>query len=136
MDESFVDNLTALKGRESANSFAKHCGLKPQTMLNYLDGTTEPKLSILRQIAAAANVSVGTLVGDPATPTGHSAVGSSGVMQAGNSIANSTISAGVSDLNQAEERLIKKLRRVGSPLMIEKFMKQLQDLEDYLTKDD
>ena len=134
MDQLFIERINELKGRESANRFAKDCGIKPATMLNYLNGATDPSLGALRKISDSTKIPIGWLVGEetPAATTGHVANGVSGVMQAGGAISGGTITTSGTDLDQIEKELLEKLRKVGSPMLIEKWMKQLQDLEDYL----
>ena len=135
MDAPFVENLNTLKGRESASSFAKHCGIKPGTMINYLAGNTDPKLGALRKICKASNASIGWLLGDPvAHSAGHSVTGGSGIIQAG-TVIGSSVKMGNQEpieLTEIELALIEKLRRVGSPIMIDKIMNQLQRLEDFV----
>lgn len=137
MDEIFVRNLNALKGRESANSFASKCDIKPQTMRNYLNGDTDPNLPALRKISAAMGISIGEMVGDAAPATGHNATNATGVVQAGGTVSISGMHIGDMattrvQLNDIEIGLIERLRLVGSPIVIKKIMDQLQQLEDFV----
>lgn len=61
MNNNFPDRLNQLRGGLSKNSFARKCDIKQTTMIGYLNGTSEPNLENLIQIAAACNVSVGWL---------------------------------------------------------------------------
>lgn len=129
----FLDRLDQLRGRKPITRFAKECNIGNSTMRNYLEGNTPPTLPALYSIARANNVTVGWLVGDPETGSrGHAANGVSGVMQAGGTISGSSITTAGSDFTDLEQQLIDKLRQVGSPVVINKIMEQLQDLEDYV----
>ena len=129
---TFLARLDQLRGRTPVTGFAEECGIKHSTMRNYLEGKTPPTLPAVLSIARAKGITVGWLVGeDPPVQGGHSANGATGVMQAGGSVSGS-IQTGGETLTDHEMKLITKLRQVGSPVMIDKIMKQLQDLEDFL----
>lgn len=131
----FQRNMRELKGNDSLATFAEKCAIKYGTMRNYIEGSTSPSLDALVSIKEANGVSIGELVGEQPLQQkggGHSAVNSSGTIQAGGSIQGASINLAGQELTAAEQALIEKLRKVGSPIMIEKIMKQLEELENFV----
>lgn len=61
MKKNFKNRINKCRKRLGKNEFARKCNLKPATMLGYLNGTSEPNLKNLIQIAQACNVTVGWL---------------------------------------------------------------------------
>ena len=61
MEKNFKNRINECRKRLGKNEFARKCNLKPATMLGYLNGTSEPNLKNLIQIARACNVTVGWL---------------------------------------------------------------------------
>lgn len=131
--EIFLARVDRLRGRQPVTAFASDCGITASTMRNYLNGSTPPPLPAVLDIARAKGVTVGWLVGEVDDHRqGHTAIGSTGVQQAGGAISGSVSVGAATELSAQEQQLIDKLRQVGSPVMIDKIMKQLQDLENHI----
>ena len=64
MDFIFTKRVDELRGSGSKNAFAKKCGIKPTTMLGYLNGTSQPNLENLIKISKANGVTISWLAGE------------------------------------------------------------------------
>lgn len=135
-----MQRLAILRGSLSKAAFARSCEIKPTTMLDYLNGNTEPQLSVLRKIADAHGVTVGWLVDDETViykdKPAQSVVGN-GNVQAGGKISgtvHSTLPPAPIEgyLSPEEMELITMIRDLGGRRIINKFRQELIKLQEII----